>query len=198
MRRLALGDGIYLQICQLAQEYEGEFSVMLFGKVTGDEHLVLYIAPPGKNAKSEQAFCTSDSEHESEFFSRLLEQDPAIEWLGDLHAHPPGIPWLSHTDRRTIRRILLGTSDAVHPKQYVAGVMLRTSTDLDIFPVYFTREDLDGSPMEIRHEGIHKEPTGTRHFIHQTYRRCRYWVARQRPRRHGSASGCGDDHADRP
>jgi len=198
MKQLILNDGIYPQICSLARAYEGEFAVMLFGSVRGDEHVVTHIAPPGKKAVNDWAFCTNDQDHESAFYERLSSEHPGIQWLGDLHAHPPGMAWLSGTDRRTIREILVGTTDAVHPEEYVAGVMLRTEAGLDIFPTHFTRENLRGSPMEVRHEGIHQKPQGTGSLITKTFHHCRSWIGRQHVRRHGGAGGRGHDHADRP
>jgi proteasome lid subunit RPN8/RPN11 len=198
MKKLVLDSNIYPRICALAREYEGEFAVTLFGTIRGDDHIITHIAPPGRKSVNDWAFCTNDQEYEADFFERLREQDPAIQYLGDLHAHPPLMSWLSDTDRRTIRQILLGTTDAIHPNEYVGGVMLRNRHNLDIYPMHFTRENLSGSPMEVQYERVCQKPQRTGGLIHKTYCHCRSWLARQRTRRHGHTGRIGHDHPDRP
>lgn len=198
MRQLVFGDGIYSQLCSLSRTFQEEFAVTLFGEVRGNEHYVTHIAPPGKNASSSWARCTNDKDFEAAFFERLQKDKPEIEWLGDLHAHPPGFAELSSTDRRTIRKILLGDDDTLHPDEYVAGVMLRNDNGIDIYPMHFDRQNLAGSPMEVRYEGICQKPERAGSLIFKAYRHCRSWIARQRARRHGSASRRGSTHADRP
>jgi hypothetical protein len=148
--RLVLAHGTYPRICELATRYPQEFAVTLFGFRRGEDCVVTYIAPPGKNAEQGYARCTGDAEHEAAFFEELQRKDPQITWVGDLHAHPCGLSSLSGRDLRTVREILLGTDDTWHPGDYVAGVMLRTRDGVKFYPRHFTKENLYGSEMEIR------------------------------------------------
>jgi len=197
MKRLVFADGIYGSLCALACQFRGEFAVTLFGDVRGEDYCVSHIAPPGKNADNDFAHCTNDAEFEADVFHQLRRKNPEIRYLGDLHAHPPGLRFLSGTDRRTIRHILLDADDTLHPDEYVAGVLLRTGEGLAIYPRHFTKQDLAGSAMEVDHEGIRKKPARTGSFVAQAYRYCRDRLARQRHRRHGGAGGHRDGNADR-
>lgn len=159
MKRLILECGIYEQLCSLAVTFEGEFAVTLFGEVRGDDHVIAHIAPPGEEAINGLSHCSNDAEFEAQFFERLLKDDPGITWLGDLHAHPPGCPWLSRTDRHTIRRLLLDNdADVLHPTTYVAGVILRAGNDIAIYPSHFTPTNLEGSEMEVCNESLCEKP----------------------------------------
>ncbi len=125
MRTLALQDGIFEQIVRLLDLYgELEFAVTLFGFIRSERFEGTHIAQPGPASNHEYGSCTGDHEFESDFFSGLREKVPGIQWLGDLHAHPPSYPGLSGTDHRTIRQILFGTDDTLHPQEYVAGISL--------------------------------------------------------------------------
>jgi len=148
IRRLVLAQGVYPGICELATRYTQEFAVTLFGFREDQDCIVTHIAPPGKNAEQGYARCTGDAEFEASFFEELRKKDPQITWLGDLHAHPCGISSLSGQDLQTLREILLGTDDTWHPAEYVAGVILRTTSGVTIYPRHFTKENLDGSEME--------------------------------------------------
>src|SRR2546425_8797413 len=72
-----------------------------------------------------------------------------IRWLGELHAHPRGMTWLSGGDRRTVKQILTGNDDTLHPHEFIAGVMQRRNGTVDIYPFCFTRECLEGKPLEV-------------------------------------------------
>src|SRR5439155_23154708 len=148
IKRLVLEHGVYPGICELATRYPQEFAVTLFGFRKDEDYIVTHMAPPGKNAEQEYARCTGDAEFEASFFEELQKKDPQITWVGDLHAHPLGLSSLSGRDLRTVREILLGTDDTWHPSEYVAGVMLRTTGGVTIYPWHFTKENLDGSEME--------------------------------------------------
>ncbi len=148
-KRLVLAQGVYLGICELATRHPQEFAVTLFGFRKGEDYLVTHIAPPGKNAEQGYARCTGDAEFEASVFEELQKKDPQITWLGDLHAHPRGFSSLSGRDLQTVREILLGTDDTWHPEEYIAGVMLRTRSGVTFYPWHFTRENPDGSEMEI-------------------------------------------------
>ena len=87
----------------------------LFGHRDEDRYVVNHMADPGSRARRAYGFCTGDDEFETEVFAKLRKTNPGIQWLGDLHMHPPHCRMLSATDRHTIKRILLGTDDTVHP-----------------------------------------------------------------------------------
>src|SRR5207245_1910245 len=102
------------------------------------------------------------------FFRRLRKEKPDIQWLGDLHMHPPRCRMLSAIDRRTIKSILLGTDDTVHPEEYIAGIMLprrrQGEPGVAIYPTIFSKQNLEGSEMELEYaiNGICQKSERTR------------------------------------
>ena len=197
MKRLVLAEGIYPEIYALSRKFSGEFAVTLFGEIQGEDYVVSHIAPPGQHALSDDAACTGDDDFETAVFHQLRAAHPGIRWLGDLHAHPTGCRWLSLTDRRTIRNILLGTDDTLHPEEYVAGILLRTEEGLDILPLHFHRANLKGSLMEVHHERLCQKSQGTRSLLGQAYRHCRSWLSRQLVRPYRGSSRSRGTHPDR-
>src|SRR5262249_13201422 len=98
----------------------------------------------------EPAHYSGDENHANEIYDALRSALPGVRWLGELHVHPRRMTWLSGGDLRTVRHILTGTDETLHPDEFIAGVMQRRDGTVDIYPVHFTREWLEGSVMEIR------------------------------------------------
>jgi hypothetical protein len=89
-KTLVLQDGIYAEIVRLAREFKGlEFAITLFGSIRNERFEVTHFAPPGRNAEHAHGRCTNDHEFESDVFDRLRKEVPGIQYIGDLHAHPP-------------------------------------------------------------------------------------------------------------
>jgi hypothetical protein len=110
-------------------------------------HVVLAIAGPGRRSTHEPAHYSGDEGHANEVFDALLSVMPGLRWIGELHLHPRGMTWLSSGDRRTVRQILTGHDDTLHPDEFIAGVMQRQDGAVDIYPYHFTRERLAGRAM---------------------------------------------------
>jgi hypothetical protein len=114
-----------------------------------DQHIVLAIAGPGKRATHQPAHYSGDDGQANAVYEALRSAVPGIRWLGELHVHPRGMTWLSGGDRRTVKQILTGEDDTLHPDEFIAGVMQRKDSGVDIYPYHFTRECLEGNAMEL-------------------------------------------------
>ena len=164
--------------------------------------VVLAITGPGKRATHEPAHYSGDDGHSNAVYEALRSAMPGIRWLGELHVHPRGMTWLSGGDRRTVKQILTGNDDTLHPHEFIAGVMQRRNGTVDIYPYHFTRECLEGNGMELlivdsdapvvhqaRLKGIQNDrprictqPEGSRTVVPQTprHRWLRQWWERAR------------------
>lgn len=171
------------RIREVAYRTRLETGVTLFGVKDGDRRVVKAIADPGQDATHEYAHYSGDENHASDAFNALRREDPSIEWLGELHAHPPGMTWLSAGDQATVAAVLLGTDDTYHPDEFIAGVIQRVLGSIAIYPVRFTKTDLEGQEMEVTYgTSIFKKPDGARGIVAKAYRRCRSWQRWQRHR----------------
>src|SRR6266705_5492025 len=202
-KTLVLQDGIYAEIARLAHEFKGlEFAVTLFGSIRNERFEVTHLAPPGRNAEHAHGRCTNDHEFESDVFRRLGKEVPGIQYLGDLHAHPPSYPRLSGTDYATVRGPLFGTDDTLHPEEYVAGIILPLrragEPGVAIVPIYFSKVNPSGSEMELEYvtNGICTQSQRARHLFLAAYGHCWSWHDRWRARRHPRPDGSGETHAD--
>ncbi len=202
-RTLILQDGIYAEIVRLAGEFRGlEFAITLFGSIRDERFEVTHIAPPGGNAEHAHGRCTNDHEFESDVFNRLRKEVPGIQYLGDLHAHPPSYPRLSGTDYATVRQTLFGTDDTLHPEEYVAGIILPLrragEPGVAIVPTYFSKQNPLGSEMELEyvHAGVCTKPERTRRLFLAAYSRGRRGVDRWHDLRHLGAYWRRLTHAD--
>ncbi|MCL5671111.1 MAG: hypothetical protein M1423_07435, partial [Acidobacteria bacterium] len=81
-------------------------------------HVVLAVAGPGKRATHQPVHYSGDENYSNAIFGALASAMPGMRWLGELHVHPQGMTWLSHGDRRTVREILTGCDDTLHPKEF--------------------------------------------------------------------------------
>lgn len=151
--KLVLPQEIYNRIMDIvASTPRGlETGVTLFGLSVGDKatHVVLAVAGPGKKATHESGHYSGDEEHANAMYETLHRAMPQIRWLGELHVHPKGMTWLSRGDRRTVKQILTGTDETLHPEEFIAGVMQRHRDSVDIYPVHFTRTCLDGKSLKV-------------------------------------------------
>jgi hypothetical protein len=130
-----------------------ETGVSLFGICLG-ETVILAAAGPGPSATHRSLHYSSDTEFTNTVYTALQSALPSIEWLGEFHVHPAGMIRLSGGDLETIREIILGTDDTLHPASFIAGVMQRTKDGLEIYPFYFDRTRLEShaepDPMELQ------------------------------------------------
>jgi proteasome lid subunit RPN8/RPN11 len=149
---LVLPAHVYADICEVVSRTKDgcETGVWLFGVAVRDHRVVLAIAGPGPRATHEPVHYSADNDYASEVYNALRSALPSIEWLGELHVHPRGMPWLSQGDRRTVREILEGAAaDTIRPHEFIAGAMQRRSREVDIYPYYFgSATDGRTMPME--------------------------------------------------
>ena len=151
---LVLSQGVFSEIAATVNRTRNglETGVKLFGTVLDDDSaghafVVLAIAGPGDRATHLPAHYSGDADYATDIFSALGSAMPGIKWLGEMHVHPRGMTWLSAGDRRTVREILTGTDDTVHPKEFIAGIMQRQLGAIEIYPYHFSRECLEGNPI---------------------------------------------------
>ena len=157
MKKLLIPKSVFDQIVfSVLETPEGhETGVTLFGAglegtaKSGHGCVVLAIAGPGKRATHQPAHYSGDDGHANEIYEALRSAMPGIRWSGELHVHPQGMTWLSGGDRRTVKQILTGDDDTLHPQEFIAGVMQRRNGTVDIYPFCFTRECLEGNGMEL-------------------------------------------------
>jgi hypothetical protein len=158
MRKLLIPKHVFREIVGsvLATRRGCETGVTLFGARLEEEatrevhYIVLAIAGPGRRAVHEPAHYSGDENHANEIYDALQSALPAIHWIGELHAHPRGMTWLSGGDLETVRQILTGVDETLHPDEFIAGVIQRKEGTVDIYPVHFTREWIKGRAMEIQ------------------------------------------------
>lgn len=195
---LILTEELWNRMREITYRTRLETGVTLFGTKDGERRLVKEIAGPGEQATHEFAHYSGDDTYVTQTFNALRRDDPSIEWLGELHAHPPGMTWLSCGDRQTVREVLLGTDDTYHPDEFIAGVIQRVSGSIVIYPVRFTKADLKGEEMEVVHgKNICKESEREGGFVEKAHRHCRAWQRWRRNRGHGCSDGRGQDHPHR-
>jgi hypothetical protein len=169
MRKLAIPKHIHREIVSLVSGIpEGlETGVTLFGTsvptsehaswksgdgnatAPGPDDVVLAVAGPGRRATHQSAHYSGDENFSNAVYEALRSALPGIRWLGELHVHPKGMTWLSTGDYHTIKKILTGMDETLHPHEFVAGVMQRRNGDVEIYPYHFTREWLKGNVMEL-------------------------------------------------
>lgn len=192
---LIFTEELWGQIRDIAYRTRLETGVSLFGTKDSERRIVKAIADPGQNATHQSAHYSGDEDHASQIFDKLRRDDPSIEWLGELHAHPPGMTWLSAGDKETVADILLGTDDTYHPDEFIAGVIQRVSGSIVIYPIRFTKTDLEGQEMEVLNGTVVlKKQERARRVISEAYRYCRSWQWRKRHRRNGNPDRSGPDH----
>ena len=156
---LVLPHGVFSEILATVNRTRDglETGVKLFGTVieadassSSRDYVVLAIAGPGQNSTHQPAHYSGDADYATDIFTALGTAMPGIKWLGEMHVHPRGMTWLSAGDRRTVREILTGGDDTVHPEEFIAGVMQRKPGAIKIYPYHFSRECLKGNPMSVR------------------------------------------------
>jgi len=150
MRSLVLPPKALRRIREIVYRTDVETGVRLVGTLKDGNFLVLHVIGPGRSALEQDLAYEPDNDYAEEVFNELLREDPSLRWLGELHVHPSGFPRLSSTDLATIREVLLGEDDALHPKEFIAGVMQRVEGTVTIHPRLFTRDNLKGERIHVR------------------------------------------------
>jgi integrative and conjugative element protein (TIGR02256 family) len=122
-----------------------ETGVTLFGERAGDDFLVLGIAGPGPDALHEQCEYSGNEDYATMVFEGLKKDNPNIKHLGELHTHPFRMSKLSGTDREQVKTLLKDY------EEFIAGVILH-GWQIDYYPIYFSRENPQGTKMEVVYE----------------------------------------------
>lgn len=78
----------------------------LVGDVRGQCYFVHHIIGPGERAVHRNDRYQCDNDYAERLFNEWLKGEPDLKFLGELHAHPGGMPELSLLDMATIRRVL--------------------------------------------------------------------------------------------
>jgi len=208
-RNLIVPQEVFRDIVRLVTQTPSglETGITLFGTSleSGLDYVVLAVAGPGRGATHEPGHYSGDENHASAIYRALGSAMPRISWLGELHVHPRGMTWLSAGDRRTVRQLLIGVPGTAPRDEFIAGVMQRRNGTVDLYPVYFTRECMEGRDMELRIAGaeaqvlqqarqkviepgekddrrsrIHPEPEGSRAAVRKArrFRWLRQWRER--------------------
>ena len=159
MKTLVLPNFVFSEIVATVNRTRDglETGVKLFGTVieadassSSRDYVVLAIAGPGQNSTHQPAHYSGDADYATDIFTALGTAMPGIKWLGEMHVHPRGMTWLSAGDRRTVRKILTGGDDTVHPEEFIAGVIQRKPGAIEIYPYHFSRECLEGNSISVR------------------------------------------------
>jgi integrative and conjugative element protein (TIGR02256 family) len=80
--------------------------VLLGYRAEGGDLVVQDIVGPGPKAIHERYSFTPDNHYHTQAISNAFyRSDGLLLYLGDWHTHPQGVPRLSSTDKRTIKRI---------------------------------------------------------------------------------------------
>ena len=163
--KLHLSKAQYAEIECLVMETDLETGVSLFGTKDGDEFTVAGIAGPGRKATHQEYHYSGDEDHKTDVYNLLLKENPNVEYIGELHAHPFGMCWLSIGDIETVKGLL---EDFPY---FIAGVMLRDP--FEIFCWYFPGKEKMEVSCELQRERSFKQMC-----------RC-YWSRLWRLRRRG-------------
>jgi len=149
--RLIVSPDIFASIQEtVEQTTEGiETGVTLFGVRWDSGFTALAAVGPGPKAVHTPVFHQPDSDHLNREYKKLLERWPGLEWIGSLHVHPYGMPYLSGHDRSTVERIFGDASLCL--SEFVAGIMQRRGGRLAIYPYLLRSDDRTPwlVPMEI-------------------------------------------------
>ena len=146
---LAIPEMIYDQIRAVVYDVQVETGVRIFGRIEGDRFIVEHIIGPGTHATQLPAQYECDNEYAERALRQLLKEHPKLQWLGELHVHPRNFPFLSPTDKKTAKAVITGTDDCLHPEKFVCGVMLRVVGQVAMYPVLFTKDNLEGEDMSL-------------------------------------------------
>jgi proteasome lid subunit RPN8/RPN11 len=127
--KLHLSEKLYEEIEDLVMETNLETGVSLFGTKDGDDFTVVGIAGPGPKATHQEYHYSGDEDYKTDVYNLLLKENLQVEYIGELHAHPFGMCWLSLGDVDTANNVLKEFP------YFIAGVMLRDP--FEIFCWYF-------------------------------------------------------------
>jgi hypothetical protein len=201
MRKLVFSGGIFERINEIVHAVDVETGVRIFGDIGEDRYLVRHVVGPGECARQQPYDYSCDNDHAEREYNRLLKEDPALQWLGELHVHPSGYRHLSRTDRQTARDVICGTEDVIHPAEFIVGVIQRMEgLDFEVFPVLFSKSNLKGEALGVDYGKHHlcEKPRRAERIIAKAYRYCRMWQYRRRGRRDRRPDGSRSDNAHRP
>jgi hypothetical protein len=165
--RLVLPKPIYREILSVVQSCGVETGVRLLGNSCGSDYLVKHVIGPGPKASHRFATYECDNTYAEKEYARLLDADPDLKFLGELHVHPTGFLRFSSTDMETIREVLKD-----YPV-FIAGIMQRNP--FRIYPVLFPEQ----KEMEVVCE-LYKKPKGKKSLRRKARVYRRLWLRRVR------------------
>jgi len=98
---------------------------LLMGYIAANgDYVISHVIGPGPDAiHLERSFIPDDKYQQTKLEDLFLSSNGKITYLGDWHTHPNGLPFLSRTDKETLRRIALTpTSGIAHPLMCVLSI----------------------------------------------------------------------------
>ena len=139
--KLILSYAVLSTLCATAAETpEGlETGVTLFGARHDGCRVALFAVGPGPKAIHTPSFHQPDTDHLNREFEQLMQSFPLLEWIGSLHVHPLGMPWLSGHDRRTVAQLL--SEQSLRLPDFVAGILQRQGSRFAIYPYFLASSD---------------------------------------------------------
>jgi integrative and conjugative element protein (TIGR02256 family) len=161
---LILPLSILAEIRDIVYATATETGVRLIGIADGGRYLVRHVIGPGPEAVERRYAYECDNDHAEECFTALLQNEPELKFLGELHVHPDGFPHLSGRDRRTIAAVLRESPE------FIAGVMQRNP--LRLYPYRFTRHSQES--MEVCYD-LCPKPERTRSIVEKACAGRRLW-----------------------
>lgn len=134
MACLVLPRGIVAEIKRVVFRTTNETGVRLVGEIEDCRYVVRYIIGPGGRAIQKPNYYECDNEYAERQFAYLLQREPHLRFLGELHVHPQGEAELSWKDLATVRKVLRSLPF------FIAGTIVRRP--FAILPVLFSRNTI--------------------------------------------------------
>lgn len=107
------------------EKFPLETGGLLMGYIAANgDYVISDVIGPGPNAiHREQSFIPDNKYQQANLEDKFLSSRGKITYLGDWHTHPKGVPFLSRTDKETLRQIALTpTSRIAHPLMLVMAI----------------------------------------------------------------------------
>src|SRR5690242_11495611 len=104
--RLNISWKIYKDLKEIVFSTQKETGCALFGTKDDGDFQVLHLVGPGKKSKRLAFHYEADHKYQEDVFNGLLQSNPTLCFMGELHVHPHGMKNLSHGDRITIKKVL--------------------------------------------------------------------------------------------
>ncbi len=106
MACLVLPRAILAEMRRIVFRTTHETGVRLVGEAAGQRYMVRHLIGPGPRAVRRSDRYECDNRYAEDRYNELLKGEPRLEFLGELHVHPPDDARLSRQDLATVRKVL--------------------------------------------------------------------------------------------